>query len=125
MARSDPQWDEFVEFVRSRPAAIQRLMLIWPPYAMVRAKKDVTLLIPAPGVDGYVGSYVENGNLGIIAPTSVPHPEHGWGKDPETGEPLPPGTMLSAECKPEVLRPWKMSEWRWSRDDVLAALACS
>lgn len=102
----------FEELVRSQPPVIQELMREWPPLAVVRTKPDVILLVPAPGVEGTVQSYFEGGSLGIVAPMTLPHPEHGWGDGM--------GQMLKAEVSPDQLE--LVREEQWTRADVAAAL---
>ena len=101
---SQSRSDEFVRFVRSRPPSVQRLMREWPPLAVVRAREGVVLLVPAPGVEGTVQSYFEDGSLGVVAPATIPHPVHGWG-DAE------PGQMLKATVRPDQLEFVREGEW--------------
>jgi hypothetical protein len=119
VSTKDPAWEEFVEYVRERPPVIQDLMRQWPPGAIVKTVPGVTLLIPAPGIEGTVNSYFEDGSLGIVAPTSIPHPEHGWGRD-EDGTPLEPGTLVAAAVDPAMLR--LIREERWTKADIEEAL---
>lgn len=105
---------ELEAFARSRPESVQALMREWPPGATVKTKPGVVLLVPAPGVEGTVGSYFEDGKLGIAAPASIPHPKHGFG-DAAVGE------MLSAAVDPTQLV--LVREDVCTRDDVAAALA--
>lgn len=107
-------WPEFVEFVRSRPEGVQELMQEWPPLSIVRAIDGLTLLVPAPGVEGTVLSYFEDWRLGIVAPATIPHPEHGWGA-------IKPGDMLKAAVSPGMLI--LVREGMWTRADVERALA--
>jgi hypothetical protein len=107
-------WEEFAQFVRGRPESVQALMRDWPPTAIVRTRPGVTLLVPAPDVDGTVVSYFENGRLGVAAPITIPHPEHGFGA-------ATPGEMAKAECSPDQLQ--LVREPLWTRDDVALALA--
>lgn len=69
---------EAIEWIRSRPESVQRLMIEWPPMCVVKTLPGVILLIPAPGVEGTVTSYYENGTLGVDAPMSIPHPTMGF-----------------------------------------------
>lgn len=89
--------EPFSEWVRDRPEEVQRLMIDWPPDARVRAKPGVVLMIPAPGVEGRVASWFENGNIGIEAPLAAPAgPNY-------RGETLPEGEVLRGECSPDQL----------------------
>jgi hypothetical protein len=89
-------------------------MLDWPPLCVVRARDEIKLLVPAPGVEGTVQSYSENGDLGIVAPATLPHPEHGWGT-------VTPGQLLAATVKADWLV--LVREGEWSRADVEAAIS--
>lgn len=91
------EWDGFVEWARSRPESVQKVMREFPPGCIVRTVDNVILLCPAPGVSGTVVSYFENGRVRVSAPASIPHPEHGWGT-------LEPGDLISAEVDPKQLR---------------------
>ena len=106
--------DAFVEFVRSRPPIIQQMMLDRPPLAVVKARSGITLLVPAPGVEGTVVGYVGNGLLIVQAPITIPHPEHGWGT-------ATPGELANARVHPVYLE--LVRESQWTRADVEAALA--
>lgn len=120
MSRDDPAWDEFVEFVRSRPPAVQALAREWPPGCVVKTRPGVVLLIPAPGIEGVVTSYYENGTLGVDAPMSIPHPQHGF-HAPAAGRDIEVGERLHAQnVWPGALR--LVREERWTRADVEAAL---
>lgn len=114
MNKQHPQWEAFAEFVTTRPANVQALMRDWPPLATVKTKPGIVLLVPAPGVEGHVESYFEDGTLGIAAPLVIPHPEHGYGN-------ASPGDLLCGPVDPEQLD--LVSEGEWSREDVRAALA--
>lgn len=105
--------DEAGEWLRSRPEAIQRVAREFPPGCTVRTKPGVILLVPAPGVDGDVVSYYEDGHLGVAAPLSIPHPEHGWG-DAE------PGERAQAHVDPDLLE--LRGEPALTRADVAAML---
>lgn len=98
-------WDGFVTWVRNRPPVIQELMREFP-LCLVRTRPGIVLLIPAPGVEGEVNSYFEDGTLGVVAPTTIPHPEYGFGKDPETGELLGAGSgaALDDQRGPEAMK---------------------
>lgn len=120
MSRGDPNWPDFVEFVRERPPSVQALMREWPPLCVVKTRPGVVLLIPAPGVEGVVESYYENGTLGVSAPMSIPHPRHGFhapaaGRDIEVGE-----RVKAQNVRPDVLR--LVREELWTRADVEEAL---
>lgn len=58
--RGEPDLDdESVEWLRTRPGAVQQLMLRFPPSCIVRAVDGKQLLCPAPGTHGIVTSYSE------------------------------------------------------------------
>jgi hypothetical protein len=107
-------WEEFAQFVRSRPDSVQALMREWPPMAIVRTRPGVVLLVPAPGIDGTVVSYFESGGLGVAAPITLPHPEHGFGA-------ATPGDLTRAEVSPNQVQ--LVDEPIWTRVDVASALA--
>lgn len=51
---------EYVEqWILSRPKAVQKMMLRFPPDCVVRAKQNVTLLCPRPGIAARLVSYTE------------------------------------------------------------------
>lgn len=100
-------------WIRGRPAVVQALIREWPPAAAVRAIDGVTLLVPAPGVLGFVNGYVEDGSLIVVAPATIPHPVHGWGA-------TQPGEMLQAHVEPSMLI--LVSEGDVTRDMIAAAL---
>jgi hypothetical protein len=108
-----PSWSLFVDFARSRPASVRELMRAWPPLCTVRTRPHVTLLVPAPGVDGRVESYTEDGRLGVVAPITIPHPEHGYGMGR-------PGMLAKGMCAPTDLV--LVDEPIWTRADVARAL---
>ena len=110
---ASPSWPLFVEFVCSRPAGVRELLRAWPPLCVVRTVPGVSLLIPAPGVDGRVESYTEDGRLGVVAPITVAHPKHGYGMGR-------PGMLAKAMCEPAQLV--LVGEPVWTRDDVARAL---
>jgi hypothetical protein len=89
------QWTDIVEFVRGLPASEVELFRFWPLGATVRTRPGVILLVPAPGVDGRVYGYARDG-LVVIAPVTIPHPEHGWGR-------TRPGEMATAHVAPQQL----------------------
>lgn len=111
---TSPTWPLFVDFVRSRPPMVRELMRAWPPLCVVRTRPHVSLLLPAHGVDGRVESYTEDGRLGVVAPITVPHPEHGYGMGR-------PGMLAKGLCDPSDLV--LVDEPYWTRDDVTRALA--
>lgn len=76
--------EPFSEWVRERPESIQRLMIDWPPEARVRAREGEVLMVPAPGVEGTVASWFEDGTIGVLAD-------------------LPAGTQLRGQCDPTKL----------------------
>lgn len=88
--------EPFSEWVRERPESIQRLMIDWPPEARVRAREGVVLMVPAPGVEGTVASWFEDGTIGVLAglPAAVKN---------AAGEELPAGTQLRGQCDPDKL----------------------
>ena len=104
---------EFVRWTQRRPPIVQALMWDWPPLAVVKTRPGIILLIPAPGTEGTIQSYFEDGSLGVAAPMTIPHPEHGWG----LGH---PGMIVKAKVKPEQLK--LIREGEWTRADVRAAL---
>jgi hypothetical protein len=59
---------EMVEWLRSRPEPVQKLMREFPPECKVMARESVELMVPAPGVVGTVTSWFEDGTLGVDAP---------------------------------------------------------
>lgn len=88
----------FADWVRERPAEIQKLMIDWPPEATVRAKPGVVLMVPAPGVEGTISSWFESGTLGVDAPLLMTE------TSPATGETLEAGTTMHAqEVRPDQL----------------------
>jgi hypothetical protein len=117
MARTDPNWTEFVAFVRGLPSVVHPLLREWPPLTVVATKPEVELLIPAPGVEGTIQSYREDGRVGVVAPVTVPHPVHGWGS---LGREVNEGRLAKALVDPAHLV-W-VREGRWTRDDVEEAL---
>ncbi len=58
---------ELVDWFLSRPKEIQDLMRQFPPACFVKTVPGVSLLVPAPGVEGRVQSYFENGDIGVVA----------------------------------------------------------
>jgi len=80
----------FSDWVLERPKEIQRLMIDWPPQAAVKAKPGVVLKIPAPGVEGFITSWFENGTLGVDAPLLMSE------TSPATGKTLEAGTFIHA-----------------------------
>jgi hypothetical protein len=71
--------DALADFLRPLvviPAALESIRA-FPPGAKVRAKPGRVFLIPAPGVDGTIYSYFEDGDLGVAAPVTIPHPSAG------------------------------------------------
>lgn len=113
MPRTDPEWDAFVEWVRERPPVIQELMLAWPPLAAVVTKPGVLLLVPAPGVEGSVESWLEDGRLGVVAPLTIPHPEHGFGTAKR-------GDLVIVRIDPTDLELVRTT--RWTVEDVREAI---
>lgn len=101
------------EWIRSRPMAVHVLMVAWPPACVVQTKPGVLLLVPAPGIFGEVVSYFEDGTLGVAAPITIPHPEHGFGG-------AEPGEMATAQVDPVDLV--LVREGAVSREDVEEAL---
>ena len=53
-------------WARSRPPVIQELMCRFPPHALVRAKPEKNLMVPAPGTVAIVASYHEDGSVSVI-----------------------------------------------------------
>jgi hypothetical protein len=90
------QQEELREFIVGFPADKRDLIVDWPPGCIVKTRPGVILLIPAPGVEGTVISYFESGLLGVAAPMTLPHPDHGWGDGA-------PGKMVKAQIDPTDL----------------------
>lgn len=84
---TDSEWAEALAWMRSRPPEIQVLMRRLPPSCLVRSAPGHTHTIPAPGRDGKVVSYFENGLV------SVMHTEPSFGFF----------GPLRGQCKPEDL----------------------
>lgn len=59
---------EAIEWIRSRPANVQELMLRFPPSCTVRTVEGVCLLVPSPGTTGRINRYWEipDGTLQIV-----------------------------------------------------------
>lgn len=111
--REGAVWNAFRSWVRSRPRVIQALMADLPPTCVVKTRPGISLLIPAPGVEGTVQSYREDGTVGVVAPVTIPHPVHGWGR-------THPGEQVLAYIHPA----WLVfeREGAFARADVEAAL---
>jgi hypothetical protein len=59
-ATDDEILREKIKWIRSLPPVVQKLMLRFPPSAVVRAKKGQRLMCPAPGELGTIHSYMED-----------------------------------------------------------------
>lgn len=79
------------------PEGIHDLIVEWPPGTKVTSHEDHPLMFPAPGIVGYVVSYFEDGNIGVLAPAERSI------TSPITGETVKQGEMVTGECKPEWL----------------------
>ena len=78
---------ESIEWIRSRPDCIKKVMLKFPPSCIVRS--DLDLLCPALGCDGIVSSYFEPDSEhpdGMLSVRSFPDAE------------------FKAQCRPEWLK---------------------
>lgn len=51
---------EVEEWIRTRPPAVQKLMVKFPPDCLVKAKKGKSLMAPSPGKVGIVCSWIES-----------------------------------------------------------------
>ena len=51
--------EDTVGWMQSRPESVQTVMRKFPPSCLVRARKDKSLHVPAPGVIGVIKSYAE------------------------------------------------------------------
>lgn len=61
------EWsDEARIWVRSRPRAVQEMMLRFPPGCLVRTVPGAELIVPAPGTVGIVVSYSDDGYVCVI-----------------------------------------------------------
>jgi hypothetical protein len=87
----------FSDWVSERPEQVQRLMIDWPPMATVRAKPGEVLMVPAPGVEGEIASWFEDGYVGVTAPLAAAV------TSPASGETLEVGEVLRGECDPQKL----------------------
>lgn len=90
------QEDSLREYAKTLTDRELELLREFPPSSMVQTKPGVILLIPAPGVEGYVVGYTDDGLVMVVAPLTIPHPKYGWG-DAE------PGALAQADVDPAQL----------------------
>lgn len=80
-------------WLRTRPPAVQKLMLRFPPSCVVRARPGKTLRLPAPGRKAVVSSYMEKED-GTVNLTVLDYDVWaGFAEEP----------AVRAECDPEWL----------------------
>lgn len=93
----DAELADLRDALASLPNGVHDLVIEWPPGTKVTSHEDHPLMIPAPGIVGYVVSYFDDGNVGVIAPMQ------GTVTSPITGITVKDGELIRGECKPELL----------------------
>lgn len=99
---TDEQRAEFRAWLLERPEA-HELILAWPPNCKVMAKAGVTLLVPAPGIVGYVVSYYTPTEAGGELMVGVAAPMQVNVYSEITDVAVRSGEWLTGQCKPDQL----------------------